>query len=161
MFDPKSDYALNKMAPDAIIYTDSNGVLIRLTSKDFASLEEFLRWKNWSDENYHQTENESISFSKRTLSTTGLSERSAAVQSPEDALVEAQEQKERRELCSLLMAGVDTCLTPTQRRRLWLYCVEGMTEDAIAAAENVKQQSISECLQRVKEKLKKFLNSPL
>ena len=57
MFDPRSDYALNKMAPDAIIYTDAAGKVTRLTLADFASLEEFLRWKAWSDENYHSAEN--------------------------------------------------------------------------------------------------------
>ena len=31
MFDPKSDYALNKMDPEAIVYIDSRGTLIRLT----------------------------------------------------------------------------------------------------------------------------------
>ena len=158
MFDPKSDYALNKVAPDAIVYTDSNGILIRLTPDDFSSLEEFLRWKVWSDEDYHTTENEEHIFSNHKYS---LSEQAAAVQSPEDAMVEAQEERERQELRHLLMAGLDSCLTPAQRRRLWLYCVDGLSEEAIALAEDVKQQSISECLWRAKEKIKKFLNSPL
>lgn len=61
----------------------------------------------------------------------------------------------------LLMEGLDSCLTPAQRRRLWLYCVDGLSEEAIALVENVKQQSISECLQRAKEKIKRFLNLPL
>ena len=56
MFDPKSDYALNKMAPDAIVYKDAAGEVTRLTQADFPSLEEFQRWKTWSDENYHDTE---------------------------------------------------------------------------------------------------------
>ena len=30
MFDPKSDYALNKMAPDAIVYKDAAGEVTRL-----------------------------------------------------------------------------------------------------------------------------------
>ena len=41
MFDPKSDYALNKMAPDAIVYKDAAGDMTRLTQADFPSLEEF------------------------------------------------------------------------------------------------------------------------
>ena len=61
----------------------------------------------------------------------------------------------------MLKEGLDSCLTSTQRRRLWLYCVDGLTEDAIALAENVKQQSAAGCLWRAKEKLKKFLNPPL
>ena len=51
MFDPKSDYALNKMAPDAIVYMDATGEVTRLTQADFSSLEEFQRWKAWLYEN--------------------------------------------------------------------------------------------------------------
>lgn len=161
MFDPKSDYALNKKDPEAIVYIDAAGTLTRLTLADFSSLEEFQRWKAWSDESYHQIENADIALSKRTLSLHGLSEKATAIQSPEDTLMEALEQQERKELRRLLMEGLDSCLTPAQRRRLWLYCVDGLSEEAIALAENVKQQSISECLRRAKEKIKNFLNLPL
>ena len=37
MFDRKSDYALNKQDPEAIICKSSTGVHIRLTRLDFAS----------------------------------------------------------------------------------------------------------------------------
>ena len=161
MFDPKSDYALNKMDPEAIVYIDSRGTLIRLTVENFASPEEFQRWKEWSDGDYHKIDNASVTFSKRTLSLHGLSEQVIAVQSPEELLIMLQEQQEREELRRLLMEGVDSCLTQSQRRRLWLYCVDGLSEEAIALAENVRQQSISECLSRAKENLKKFLTSPL
>ena len=161
MFDPKSDYALNKMAPDAIVYKDAAGEVTQLTQADFPSLEEFQRWKAWSDENYHDTEKASHVYYNHTRSLHGLSEKAIAVPSPEDTMMEDQEQQERRELRRMLMKGLDSCLTPTQRRRLWLYCVDGLTEDAIALAENVKQQSVAECLWRAKEKLKKFLNPPL
>ncbi len=154
MFDPKSDYALNKVAPDAIVYTDSNGILIRLTPDDFSSLEEFLRWKVWSDEDYHATENEEHIFSNHKSS---LSERSTAVQSPEDTMVEAQEERERQELCHLLMAGLDSCLTPTQRHRLWLYCVEGLTLQQIAHLEHTAHQNISKSIRAAKKKIKEFL----
>lgn len=161
MFDPKSDYALNKMDPEAIVYIDSRGTLIRLTVENFTSPEEFQRWKEWSDGDYHKIDNAGVTFSKHTLSLHGLSEQAMAVQSPEELLIMLQEQQEREELRRLLMEGVDSCLTQSQRRRLWLYCVDGLSEEAIALAENVKQQSVSECLSRAKENLKKFLTSPL
>ena len=161
MFDPKSDYALNKMDPEAIVYIDSRGTLIRLTVENFASPEEFQRWKAWSDGDYHKIDNAGVAFSKRTLSLQGMSEQIIAVQSPEEYLITLQEQQEREELRRLLMEGVDNCLTQSQRRRLWLYCVDGLSEEAIALAENVRQQSVSECLSRAKENLKKFLTSPL
>ena len=62
MFDPKSDYALNKMNPEAIVYIDPWGTLVRLTLEDFSSPEEFQRWKAWSDESYRQIENAGIAF---------------------------------------------------------------------------------------------------
>ena len=58
MFNKKSSYALNKKDPDAIVYMDANEVIVRLTCKDFASEEEFLKWKSLSDEDYHASEKE-------------------------------------------------------------------------------------------------------
>ena len=157
MFDPKSDYALNKVAPDAIVYMDAAGEITRLTQADFSSPEEFQLWKAWSDENYHDTEKANHIFYNHTRSLHGLSEQAIAVPSPEDAIMEAQEQQERQELRRMLMEGLDSCLTPTQRRRLWLYCVDGLTVRQIAEAENVKHQSIVECLTAAKAKLQNFL----
>ena len=56
MFDTKSDFALNKFDQDAIVCRSVTGVHIRLTREDFASEEEFFRWKVWSDGDYYDTE---------------------------------------------------------------------------------------------------------
>ena len=157
MFDPKSDYALNKMAPDAIVYKDAAGEVTRLTLADFSGPEEFQRWKAWSDENYHDIEKATHVFYNHTCSLHSLSEKAIAVLSPEEAMMEDQEQQERRELRRMLIKGLDSCLTPVQRRRLWLYCVDGLTVRQIAKAENVKHQSVVECLTAAKEKLRNFL----
>ena len=159
MFDPKSDYALNKMAPDAIVYMDAAGEVTRLTQADFSSLEEFQLWKAWSDENYHDTEKASHIFYNHTRSLHGLSEQAIAVPSPEDTMMEAQEQQERLELCRMLMDGLDSCLTPTQRRRLWLYCVDGLTVRQIAEAEKACFQSVDKAIIVAKKKMKKFLGA--
>ena len=53
VFDRKTLYALNKLDPDAIVYMDADGRLVRLTRNDFATEDEFLAWKSWSDENFH------------------------------------------------------------------------------------------------------------
>lgn len=45
MFDRKSDYAMNKKDPEAIVCKSSTGVHIRLTSADFSGVEEFQEWK--------------------------------------------------------------------------------------------------------------------
>ena len=52
MFDRKSDYALNKKDPDAIVFKTAAGAYIRLHREDFSSAGEFLKWKDWSDEDY-------------------------------------------------------------------------------------------------------------
>ena len=49
MFNRKSSYALNKKDPNAIVYMDANEAITRLTCEDFASEEEFLKWKSLSD----------------------------------------------------------------------------------------------------------------
>ena len=158
MFDPKSDYALNKKDPEAIVYIDAAGTLTRLTLADFSSPEEFQQWKAWSDESYHQIENAGIALSKRTLSLHGLSEKATAVQSPEDTLMEALEQQEREELRRLLMEGLDSCLTPAQHRRLWLSCVYGLTVRQISQTENASFQNVAKSIAAAKKKLKKFLS---
>ena len=114
MFDTKSDYALNKMTPDAIVYMDAAGKLTRLTQADFSCQEEFQRWKRWSDESYRQIENADIAFYKHTLSLHDLSEKVISVPSPEDTLIDTLEQKERENMRRMLIDGLDSCLC--QRR---------------------------------------------
>lgn len=53
MFNPKSDYALNKGDVTSIVYQDANGAITRLTVNDFASAAEFQRWKDWMDMEHH------------------------------------------------------------------------------------------------------------
>ena len=79
MFDNKSIYALNKKDPDAIVYRDADGYIRRLTRADFSSEEEFLQWKAWSDEDYHDTEKCEHIHSDNTLSLYGLSDEAASV----------------------------------------------------------------------------------
>ena len=74
MFNRKSIYALNKKDPDAIVYMDANEVIVRLTREDFASEEEFLKWKSWSDGNYHTEDNQDVVEGKHNTSIDGLSE---------------------------------------------------------------------------------------
>lgn len=160
MFDRKSDFALNKKDPDAIVCKSSTGIHIRLTRLDFASPEEFEKWKRWSDEDYHSMEKADHVYSNHTVSVDKLVEVSITVISPEDELMEVFSRQEREDLYRRLETGLETRLTPAQRRRLWMY-LEGTTETQIAETENVCQQSISECLQAAIKKLKKFFKNTL
>ena len=45
LYDTKSNYAINKKDPDAIVYTDACEHVIRLTREDFDTESDFLRWK--------------------------------------------------------------------------------------------------------------------
>ena len=89
MFDRKSDYALNKLNPNAIVCKSATSVHIRLTREDFASEEEFLRWKEWSDNSYYKTAKAEVRHAKHTYE---LDEWCGSVQSPEEEMVAAQEQ---------------------------------------------------------------------
>ncbi len=157
MFDPKSDYALNKMDPEAIVYIDSTGTLVRLTQEDFSSVEEFQRWKVWSDESYHMAEKKGEIFYYHTVSLAAMTEQVNVAQSPEEVLVDFQEKQERKNLRHLLMVGMDSCLTPIQRRRLWLSCVDGLTVRQISQIENVTFKNVAKSIVAAKKKLRKFL----
>ncbi len=156
MFNRKTDYARNKKDGSAIVYCDAEGRIIRLTRKDFSSLEEFLKWKAWSDASYHIIEKADHIHGNNNISLSGLSEAAAAVPSPEETMTQRHIAQGREALCRLLAFAMDTCLTETQRRRFWLYHVDGLTENEIALAENVQQQNVSKSIRAARKKLQTF-----
>lgn len=155
MYDRKSDYALNKTDPDAIVFKTATGAYIRLHREDFSSEEEFDRWKGWSDEDYRVVDVQNNAYTKQTVSLEGAPEQAGAL-SPEQLLIEQYDQLDREQFCRLLVEGINTCLSEPQRRRLLKYYFEGQTEVEIAAAEKVSQSKIAESIWRAKENLKKF-----
>ncbi len=147
MFDPQSDYALNKANATAIVCKSVTGVHTKLTREDFSSEAEFHRWKMWSDEDYHSIEkagrNDDACFPlDQSRDTTGLS--------PEDELVAALDRVsadvEQRKAIQEKIAAVRKVLTETQYRRLWMYCVDGLSMTDIATLEHVARQRISQSL---------------
>ena len=131
MFNRKSIYALNKKDPDAIVYMDANEVIIRLTREDFASEEEFLKWK---------------SLSEAALSIPAI-----------DVVMERQHEKsERCRMASTMVSQIRDKLTETQFRRLWMYYVGGMTVDEIGRIEGIRHQNISKSIGSAMKKIKKF-----
>ena len=83
MFDKKSEYALNKHDQDSIIYISVSGH-IRLTRADFSSEEEFLKWKAWSDADYHEREKSGRSFNDNRVDLNECLDVIGTVQSAED-----------------------------------------------------------------------------
>ncbi len=157
MFDPKSDYALNKLDPDAIVCKSATGEHIRLTRADFDSGEEFLRWKDWSDQDYHAVENAEQQFCYRcaalidALDSTGLS--------AEDVLLIPLEEADRAARQEDLIAQIRLNLTEKQYRRLCLYYLDGLTESEIAVLERVGQRRIATSLASGRKALQKILKN--
>ena len=158
MFNRKSIYALNKKDPNAIIYPDADGNLIRLTRDDFASEEEFLHWKKLSDADYHGEEKTDHLYYDSTLSLEGLSEESIAVPSAEEGYILEINANERQVLSRILMQGLSDCLTETQLRRIWKHCVQNKTIRAIAAEESSARNAVWKSIVAAKEKLNDFLS---
>ena len=138
MFHKKSDFAENRRNPNRIVYQTVNGP-IHLTRQDFDSEAEFQRWKEWSDQNYHEMEQENR-FSDRHARAEGVSEQALQIQSFQLAY----------------QYGKRT-LTKTQQRRLALYA-RGMKVGELAKAEGVPHQDISKSIAAAKRKLIKFIN---
>ena len=158
MFDRKSDFALNKKDPDAIVCKSSTGIHIRLTRLDFSSQEEFETWKRWSDGDYHEIERQDHIYHNHVLTVEELAGVVLATLSPEEEAIDKQDRAEWEQLCQQLRDALKNQLTPIQRRRLWLYAVEGLTEAEIAGMEQVRQQNISKRINAAKKSLKKFLD---
>lgn len=155
MVNKNSIYALNKKDPDAIVYPSANGKLIRVTREDFPSEEEFLAFKKWSDENFHEEEKLDHREANHTLSAEDLSD--AALATPAlDVVMERQQQRaERRRMTSDMVIKLKDKLTDKQFRRLWMKFSEGKTEEEIAKIEGTTQQAISLSIVSALEKIEK------
>lgn len=71
--------------------------------------------------------------------------------------MDRQDRMEREQLYQALRDALENQLTPAQRHRLWLYAVDGLTEDEIASREQIRQQSVSKRINAAKKILKKIL----
>ena len=143
----KSDYALNKEAPDAIVYQDAYDNIEPLTAEQFNSAEEFLKWKKWSDENYHEQEKRNNIADKHTVTLSEVPEAKTAKSSHEAQVAEAEEEAERLEELKRLLHEIQDLISEKQFRRLWMWRVDGMTEEEIARAEGIRQQNVSKSIQ--------------
>lgn len=152
MFERKNIYVLNKKDKDAIIYQDSYGNIIRLTVADFANAEEFYRFKEWSDQNYHEEEKLRHLNANHTQALETTAEKITNVNSHEDKLLEQYEEKQWQKRFQQLMR----VLTPTQYRRFYLYCICRLSEKRIAAVDNVSQQNVSKSIQAARRIMKHF-----
>lgn len=152
MHNKTSDYALNKLSRDSIVYKSVTGEHIHIRHEDFPNSKEFERWKAWSDEDYHATEKHDRRQKDFCLAFDESMDGCAP--SAEEALFAAEKQN-ADELCE----QIRNCLTETQYRRIMLYCFHKLTEAEIARIDNVGQRRISTSLTLGKKKLKKHFLS--
>lgn len=161
MFNAKSLYALNKKDPNAIVYTDANGNSIRLTRDDFASEEAFLRWKAWSDEDFHTEDNGDVVEDKHSVSINVLSEEALTTPAVDVAMEIQLDLAEKQYQVADMVSRLRDRLTEKQFRRLWQHEVDGKTLDEIARQEGVAFQSIHESIESAKKKFLKIIKNTL
>lgn len=158
MFDKKSEYALNKHDQDSIIYISVSGH-IRLTRADFSNEEEFLKWKAWSDEDYHEREKSGRSFNDNRVDLNECLDVIGTVQSAEDEffskLIEADIQAVKKALTEQRLDTLRSILNAKQYRRIWLYYAERKSVTEIARLEGVTKASVSLSLARAIKKFQK------
>ena len=159
MLDRKSIYALNKKDPDAIVYTDADKHTIRLTREDFDTEADFLKWKAWSDEDYHDEEKQDHIQANHTIPLSELSEEAGAADGPEVIIERRIEKLAHARYTAETVIRIKGQLTEKQFRRLWLYCAKGMTQQQIAEVEMVGQRRISTSITAAIRKIKKIFSS--
>lgn len=156
MFKKDSLYSINKKNPDAVVYKFANGEQSFVTRADFSTEEEFLAFKAWSDEDLHTEDKRDVLAGIRQVSIDDISEAAISVP-PADVVMEYQHQRAvQRRKASEMVVQLKDKLTDTQFRRLWMYHVEGKTEEEIAEIEGVAQQQISKAIIAAEKKIKKF-----
>lgn len=152
MFNTKSDYAINKIDPDAIVCRSVTGEAVRITREDFASDEEFEVWKQWSDTDYHCAECRDRAYDDRksAISTTLYLE----AQDTDWLTIElnAVEQVQRTQLIER-MRGF---LTDTQFKRLWQRYAEGRELADIAATEDVSVTAVASSIERAVKRVRQL-----
>jgi len=156
MFKKDSLYSINKKNPDAVVYKFANGEQSFVTRADFSTEEEFLAFKAWSDEDLHTEDKRDVLAGIRQVSIDDISEAAISVP-PADVVMEYQHQRAvQRRKASEMVVQLKDKLTDTQFRRLWMYHVDGKTEEEIAEIEGVAQQQISKAIIAAEKKIKKF-----
>lgn len=161
MVNKNSIYSLNKKNPDAIVYPSASGKPVFVTREDFPSEEDFLVFKKWSDEDFHEEEKLDHREANHIVSADTISD--AALATPAvDVIVERQcERDENRKKASDMVVKLKDKLTETQFRRLWMYEAEGKTLAQIAEHDGVAILSVYESIESAKKKIsKKFPKTP-
>ena len=124
--------------------------------QDFASEEEFLKWKSLSDADYHASEKEDHVYANHTLALDELSEEAASIPAADICMEQAHDRVAEIRRSTQKVTQIRKHLTDTQFRRMWMYFVDGMTIDEIGKVEGVSHQAISLNITAAIRKIKKY-----
>ena len=102
-------------------------------------------------------DNGDSSYSKHKVSLERLPENLATVPSIEEDMETEWLKQKSETIRLLLLEGVNLKLSTAQRRRLWLFAVDGLKEEQIAAAEKVTQQAISKSIKTAGKIVAKYI----
>ena len=156
MFKKDSLYSINKKNPDAVVYKFANGEESRITRADFATEEDFLAFKAWSDEDLHIEDKRDVLAGIRQVSIDDISEAAVAVPAFDVVMERQQRKTEERRKASDMVVRLKDKLTETQFRRLRMYYVDGLTIDEIGEIEGISHQNVSKSVLAAEKKIKKF-----
>ena len=161
MVNKNSIYSLNKNNQEAIVYPSASGKPVLITREDFPNEEEFLAFKKWSDEKFHEEEKLNHREANHMVSADAISEAALATPAVDILMEQQQERNENRKMASAMVVKLKDKLTETQFRRLWMYEAEGKTLAQIAEHDGVTIISVYESIESAKKKIsKKFPKKP-
>ena len=156
MPDRKSIYTLNKKDPEAIVYTDADKHIIRLTRADFDTEADFLKWKAWSDDDYHEEDKSDNVQASHTLPLECVSDGATATVGPEIIIEERFEKLEYEQFVAETVIRIRWQLTGRQFYRLWMNAVDEMKVGEIAKEHGVKHSAVSGSISTAKKKILKY-----
>jgi RNA polymerase sigma factor (sigma-70 family) len=151
----ESDYAKNKLSQN-IVYQTSNGTF-EITIKQYLQEnpsrdeEDFRKLKDFSDEVYRQQAKEEHTQTNRNARfDENIESGFFYFPSPEEILIAREERMmEQKFIDELLFV-----LTPSQRKRLLLHTVEGLSYKEIAEQEGISPSAIRNSIVVAKSKLR-------
>ena len=152
MYQKNNDFSKNSKTETAIVYQTADGKTITLTEQDFSSVTEFLQWKEWSDQDYHETNKAESRRRKLEISVDTYPENQ--MKSSDHTFPNQEELISRR----IVLHHALKTLTATQYERFLLYA-KGYSVSEIARMKRLTRQAVQESIQVARRKLARFMNN--
>lgn len=158
----KSSYAINKVSK-GIVYRNADGSILEITFEKIAennpsfTKKDFEKLKQFSDDLYHEEEkgdNLQAHYVKLPFDENVFSEPSSTP-SLEDEIIRHNDEIH----FTARIEGALNTLTQTQRRRLQMAYIKGLSAREIARLEGTNHKSVLESLNAAKRKIKKYLKN--